>query len=246
MRNLAAALFAAGAVTVLANAPVAAAQSACAELGGSVDDEQTCRVHVANPTYTLDFTFPADYPDQQAITDYLRQTRDGFVNVSDMPGSWNLPYVLDARGTDYRSGAPEDTDADAATPQPAPPADEAGTRSVVFEVYENVGGAHPQTWYKSFNWDVEADAPLTFETLFRPDTRPLDVIFPIVQADVARQLGVDAPIAPADGLDPAKYQQFALTDEELIFFFGQGEIMAGAGGALRATVPRSAIADMLA
>ena len=68
----------------------------------------------------------------------------------------------------------------------------------------------------------------------------------IVQADVARQLGVDAPIAPADGLDPAKYQQFALTDEELIFFFGQGEIMAGAGGALRAKVPRSAIADMLA
>ena len=53
-------------------------------------------------------------------------------------------------------------------------------------------------------------------------------------------------LAPADGLDPAKYQQFALTDEELIFFFGQGEIMAGAGGALRATVPRSAIADMLA
>lgn len=245
MRNLAAALFATGVVTVLANAPVAAAQSACAELGGSVDDEQTCRVHVSNPTYTLDFTFPADYPDQQAITDYLRQTRDGFVNVSDMPGSWNLPYVLDARGTDYRSGAPEGD-------QPAPTAEtgstdeDAGTRSVVFEVYENVGGAHPQTWYKSFNWDLEAAAPLTFETLFRPDTRPLDVIFPIVQADVARQLGVDAPIAPADGLDPAKYQQFALTDEELIFFFGQGEIMAGAGGALRATVPRSAIADMLA
>ena len=115
-----------------------------------------------------------------------------------------------------------------------------------FEVYENVGGAHPQTWYKSFNWNLEADAPLTFDTLFRPDTRPLDVIFPIVQADVARQLGVDAPIAPADGLDPAKYQQFALTDEELIFFFGQGEIMPGAGGALQATVPRQAIASTLA
>ena len=32
------------------------------------------------------------------------QTRDGFVNVAEMPGSWNLPYVLDGKGTEYRSG----------------------------------------------------------------------------------------------------------------------------------------------
>ena len=246
MRNLAAALLATGVAAGLATAPVAAAQSACAELGGTVDPDQTCQVHVSNPTYTLDFTFPADYPDQQAITDYLRQTRDGFVNVSDMPGSWNLPYVLDARGTDYRSGGDESGEPATQPQAAAAEQDDTGTRSVVFEVYENVGGAHPQTWYKSFNWDLQADAPITFDTLFRPDTRPLDVIYPIVQADVARQLGVEAPITAADGLDPAKYQEFALTDQELIFFFGQGEIMAGAGGALQARVPRSAVADMLA
>ena len=100
-------------------------------------------------------------PDQPALTAYLTQTRDGFVNVAEMPGSWNLPYVLDGKGTEYRSG----------------PVD-AGTRSVVFEVYENVGGAHPQTWYKAFNWDVAKKAPITFDTLFKPDTRPLDVIYP--------------------------------------------------------------------
>ncbi|MBX7430645.1 RsiV family protein [Mycobacterium sp. Y57] len=229
MRLLAAALLGAGLVTGIAVAPVAAAQSACADLGGTVDPDQVCRVHVQNPTYTLDYSFPADYPDQQAVGAYLTQTRDGFVNVSDMPGAWNLPYVLDARGTGYRSGP-----------------DDGGTRSVVFEVYENVGGAHPQTWFKSFNWDVAKEAPITFETLFRPDAKPLDVIFPIVQADVSRQLGVVAPISPADGLDPAKYREFALTDDSLIFFFGQGEMMAGAGGALQATVPRSAVAPMLA
>ncbi|MDY6995166.1 MAG: esterase [Actinomycetota bacterium] len=251
MRILAAALLAAGVTSglglSLATAPVSAAQeSACAELGGSVDPEQMCRVHVSNPTYTLDFTFPADYPDQRAVADYLKQTRDGFVNVSDMPGSWNLPYVLDARGTDYRSGPPAVPGEESPAPQPDPAQESDGTRSVVFEVYENVGGPHPQTWYKSFNWDLEAQAPMTFETLFRPGTRPLDVIFPIVQEDLARQLGVDSPISSDDGLDPAKYQEFALTDDELIFFFGQGEIMAGAGGALRATVPRSAVASMLA
>ena len=54
------------------------------------------------------------------------------------------------------------------------------------------------------------------------------------------------PISPTDGLDPAKYQEFAITDDSVIFFFGQGEIMAGAGGALQATIPRAAIAAMLA
>lgn len=229
MRNLAAAVLAAGVLTGWATAPVASAQSACADLGGTVDAEQVCRVHAANPTYRLDYVFPADYPDQQALTAYLTQTRDGFVNVSDMPGAWNLPYVLDGKGTAYRSG-PED----------------AGTRSVVFEVYENVGGAHPQTWYKAFNWDVAKEAPITFDTLFKPDTEPLDLIFPIVQSDISRQIGVPAPIAPADGLDPAKYQQFAITDDSVIFFFGQGEMMAGMGGALQVTVPRSEIAHLLA
>jgi len=229
MRLLTAAVLAAGVAAGLAAAPAAAAQSACSDLGGTVDPEKICHVQADNPTYRLDYTFPADYPDQQALTAYLKQTRDGFINVSGTPGAWNLPYVLDGRGTAYRSG-PED----------------AGTRSVVFEFYENVGGAHPQTWYRAFNWDVAAEAPITFDTLFKPDTKPLDVIFPIVQSDLSRQLGVDAMISPADGLDPTKYGQFTITDDSVIFFFGQGEIMAGAGGAMQATVPRSEIAPLLA
>lgn len=229
MRILPAAVVTAGVVAGWLAAPAAAVEPACAELGGVVDADQTCQVHMDNPAYRVDFTFPVDYPDQQALAAYLTQTRDGFVNVADMSGARNLPYVLDGRGTGYRSGG-----------------EGAGTRSVVFEVYENVGGAHPQTWYKAFNWDVTRQAPITFDTLFKPDTAPLEVIYPIVQSEVARQLGVDSPIAPADGLDPAKYQEFAVTDNEVIFFFGQGEVMPGAGGALQAAVPRTAIADVLA
>ncbi len=53
------------------------------------------------------------------------------------------------------------------------------------------------------------------------------------------------PSHPPTASTPAKYQEFALTDDSLIFFFGQGEIMPGAGGALQVTVPRSAVAPML-
>lgn len=207
----------------------AAAQPACADLGGSVAPDQMCRVHSERPAYTLDFSFPDDYPDQPALTAYLTQSRDGFVNVSDMPGSRDLPYVLDAEGTGYRSGPPS-----------------AGSQSVVFENYQNVGGAHPQTWYKAFNWSTAKRAPITFDTLFKPGAKPLDVIFPIVRSELEKQLGGDVPIMAGDGMDPAKYENFALTDDSVIFFFGQGELMPEAAGALQATVPRSAIAAMLA
>src|SRR6185436_2079911 len=101
---------------------------------------------VDNSTYMLDMNFPVDYPDQGPLTDYLTQTRDGFVSVAQMPGSFGLPYALDVTSTRYSSGAPTD-----------------GTSSVVLEVYQNVGGAHPSTWYQSFNYNLKTKAPITFD-----------------------------------------------------------------------------------
>lgn len=230
MRTLGmAALLATGILTAGPGVPVAGAQSACADLGGSVDADQICRVHAAKPTYMLDFSFPVGYPDQRALTDYLTQTRDGFVNVSEMPDSRDMPYVLDARGTGYRSGQPP-----------------RATQSVVFEVYQNVGGVQPQTWFKAFNYDLANGAPITYDTLFKPDTKPLDVIFPAVQRELEKQTGIDQPISPAAGLDPSNYQNFALTDDAVIFFFGQGELLPESAGATQASVPRAALAALLA
>jgi hypothetical protein len=224
-----AALVAAGVLAGSIAAGPAAAQSACADLGGTVTPDGVCAVHATNPTYTLDMSFPNDYPDQQALTAYLTQTRDGFINVSQMPGSWNLPYQLDAKGTGYHAG---------------PPA--GGTQSVVFEVYQNVGGAHPQTFYQAFNWDNVKRTPITFDTLFKPGTKPLDVIYPEVNRYLQKVRGMIDPIPPKDGLDPAHYQNFALTDDAVIFFFSQGEIFAEAAGAVQASVPRAMLASLLA
>jgi hypothetical protein len=207
----------------------ATAQPACADLGGAVGPDGVCTVHTANSTYTLDITFPNDYPDKQALTAYLTQARDGFVNVSEMPGSYNLPYELDAKGTGYRSGSPT-----------------GGTQSVVFTMWQNVGGVHPQTWYKSFNWDLGMKAPITFDTLFKPGTKPLDVIYPAVEQYLQKQQGLIDGIPPSVGLDPAKYQNFALTDDSLIFFFSQGELLADSAGPVEASVPRATVAPLLA
>ena len=104
-------------------------------------------------------------------------------------------------------------------------------------MWQNVGGAHPQTWYKSFNWDLGKKAPITFDTLFKPGTKPLDVIYPAVEQYIQKQQGLIDGIPPSVGLDPAKYQNFALTDDAVIFFFGQGELFAEAAGACRGAGP---------
>ncbi|HEX3546035.1 MAG TPA: esterase [Mycobacterium sp.] len=224
-----AALLAAGVMTAAIGAPVVAAQSACADLGGAVGPDGICAVHTKTPTYTLDFTFPNDYPDQPALTAYLKQARDGFVNVSQMPGSYNLPYQLDAKGAGYHSGTPT-----------------GGTQSVVFTVWQNVGGAHPQTFFEAFNWDLAKRAPITFDTLFKPGTKPLDVIYPEVNRYLKKQQGVVDPVQATDGLDPANYKNFALTDDAVIFFFSQGELFAEATGPVQAPVPRALLAPLLA
>jgi hypothetical protein len=227
--RFAAALLGVSAIAGTFGTPLAAAQSACADLGGTVSPDQICRVHAQNDTYLLDFSFPAQYPDQQAVASYLKQARDGFVNVSDMPGSRGLPYVLDAKGTGYRSGPPL-----------------VGTESLVFEVYQNVGGAHPLTWYQGFNWNHANRSPITFESLFKPGVKPLDVIYPEVNSFLSRQQGLIDAVPPRAGLDPANYQNFALTDDSLLFFFSQGEMFPESAGPVQATVPRALVAPMLA
>jgi len=226
MRNvIAAALTAAGALLGWAGGPVAAADSACTSMGGDVEGEQTCHVHAANSTYTLDMKFPLDYSDEQALTDYLSQNRDGFVNVAQTSGTRDVPYQMEVTSEQYHSGQPP-----------------SGTRSVVVKVFEDLGGPRPSTSYKGFNYDLGAQKPITFDALFAPNSKPLDSIYPIVQREVGRQTGFGAAILPGSGLDSSHYQNFAITDDELIFYFAPGELLpASIAGATQVHVPRNAV-----
>lgn len=225
MRTLSlAALLAAGAVVGLPGGPVAAADPSCTSMGGTVDAGQMCHVHASNTTYTLDMTFPIDYPDQQALTDYLNQNRDGFVNVAQTSGSRDMPYQMDVTSEQLQSGQPPH-----------------GTRSVVLKVFEDLGGPRPSTTYKSFNYDLDQHRPITFDTLFAAGSKPLDAIYPIVQRDVGRENGLGGAILPGVGLDPSHYQNFAITDDAVIFYFAPGEMLPSFAGAITARIPRNAI-----
>ncbi|APD84296.1 esterase [Mycobacterium intracellulare] len=212
------------ATAVLLGWPAAAEPPSCASLGGSVEAGQMCRVHATGPNYMLTMTFPTDYPDQQALTDYITQNRDGFVNVARSSGGRDQPYQLEATTDQHSAGQPPHN-----------------TRSVVLKFFQDVGGTRSSIWYKAFNYNLGTKQPITFDTLFPPGTTPLDAIFPIVQRDLERQTPLGAAILPSTGHDPSHYQNFAITDDQLIFYFAPGEMLPAFGGPAQAQVPRNAI-----
>ncbi len=219
------------AVLVLAGpgAPVAAAAPPkCSDLGGTLRG-QTCQLQASEPGFTVDIGFPADYPDQKALVEYIKQTRDGFLNMARTPDSRLSPYTLEIKAGQYNSAVPP-----------------RGTQSVVLESYESVGGAHPSTFYKAFNWDQGYRKPITIENLFRADADPFPIIAPLVQAEVSKQFG-DGEVFPiAAGLDPNTYQNFAITNDALIFFFDRGAVLSEAAGAFQVSIPRGPIDPMIA
>ena len=211
------------AAAVLLGWPAAAASS-CASLGGTVDATQMCHVRTTGSTYAITMTFPADYPDEQALTDYITQNRDGFVNVAQTSGGRDQPYQMEASSDQRTSGQPPHN-----------------TRSVVLKFFQDLGGAHPSIWFKAFNYNLGAKQPITFDNLFAPGITPLDSIFPLVQRDLEHQNPLAAAILPSTGLDPTRYQNFAITDDQLVFYFAPGEMLPAVAGPAQAQVPRNAI-----
>src|ERR1700730_16569246 len=98
---IAAAALAAAAVLGWPVAPRSGSEPpSCASPGGTVEAGQMRHPHDTGPTYMLNMTFPADYPDEQALTDYITQNRDGFVNVAQASGGRDQgrdqPYQMEA------------------------------------------------------------------------------------------------------------------------------------------------------
>jgi Protein of unknown function (DUF3298) len=215
------------AAATASSAPTSATASsaACAELGGTVGAQNLCTVHTEKDGSPIDMSFPIDYPDQQAVVDLLKKQRDQFVTAIEDPPTSPMPKALDIKSTSYRSGPPD-----------------AGTESVAFEEYWNLGGAHPTTSYDALNYDLAKKAPITFDTLFKPGA--VAVLDPIVKNQLQNQLEgltLDANTAGAD-----MYKNFALTDDAVIFFISQGEWTIEAAGAQKVSIPRGQLASILA
>ncbi|BDB41772.1 MULTISPECIES: esterase [Mycobacterium] len=250
-----AALVAAAAISGSAAVASAAPKDYCADLKGT-STGTTCAIQLSDPAYTVDISIPLDYPDQQPIADYISQTRDTFINAA-KGAPHDKPSELKIKPTEYSSAIPP-----------------RGTQTVVFNVYQNVSGAQPRTTFKAFNYDQTYRKQILYTAksddkkntpLWRVDD-PLKTVGPIVQAELQKQQAPPQPatppaqpgqsttatappplpISPTALYDPANYQNFAVVNEGVIFFFDQGALLPDSAGAVQVLVPRSAIDPMLA
>jgi Protein of unknown function (DUF3298) len=214
-------------VTLAASAGLASLARADTQMCPRVDANQNCHFEASGPFSDIDMVFPANYPDEQAITSYLSKIADDYGNARGPLGNLTSPTALDVTSDRYSSG-------------PA----QSGTQSVVAKIYQNLGGAHPSTWYKSFNYNLATHTPITFDVLFRPGTQPLQTILPTLQKTLTDRYGPAVSIPADTGLNPANYQSFAITNDAVIFFFDQNTLQP-ALEATQVSVPRSAIAPMI-
>ena len=175
-------LVAAAAVVGSSGVATAAPKDYCAELKGG-NTGSTCEIQLADPAYKVDISIPLDYPDQKSVADYISATRDAFVNTAKGAAGAGTSS-LTIKPSEYSSAIPP-----------------RGTQAVVFKINQTVGGASPQTTWKSFNWDqtyrkeiIWTAAPDDKENtpLWRVDD-PLKTVGPIVAAELQKQLAPPPP-----------------------------------------------------
>jgi hypothetical protein len=227
-----------GALAGVTDAAPAGARSACAELGGNVQSGNVCRVYLDTPNYTIDLRFGTDYPDDQAVTAFLTQQRDRVISAAQAPGAPDLPYEMNVSSESFSSGQRVGT-TQSGLGYGQPPH---GTETLTLKLDDAVEGAPVGFWYKSFNYDLNQNRPVTFANLFAPGSNSMDTLYPIVATDLERQLLYrNFKLASAVGRDPSHYQNFAITDDAVIFFFNAGELVSQEAGDLRTAVPRASI-----
>jgi hypothetical protein len=122
--------------------------------------------------------------------------------------------------------------------------------SLNFNVYQYTGGAHGNTFFATFIFDLETERVLGFDDLFLAGINPLETIYPIVQASLEEQLADYEPdlawIAEGTGMNPDNYQNFVVSEDALIFFFPPYQVGPYALGPQQVSISLADLTGILA
>ncbi|MGY4708265.1 RsiV family protein [Mycolicibacterium sp. CBM1] len=267
MRSFSAAVVAAvAALSVSSGLAAAAPKDYCADLKGG-NTGSTCVIALSDPAYSVDISIPLDYADQKSVADYISQTRDAFINTAkSAPG--NTPSVLSIKPTEYNSSIPpRGTEAVVFTvtqsvgngsPQTTYKAfnwDQSYRKAITYT-------AAPDDKQNTPLWRVDDPlttvAPIVQAELQQqlapppppaaPPTQPDQPVTttPTTTTTTTPPPPPPLPFVPGALYNPANYQNFAVVNDGVIFFFDQGTVLPASAGALHVLVPRSAIDPMIA
>jgi hypothetical protein len=246
---------------------VAAPKDYCADLKGG-NTGSTCEIQLSDPGYSVDIRIPLDYPDQKSVADYISQTRDAFLNAAKSGAPRTTPYELSITPTEYTSSIPPRGTqavvfkvnqnvggAHSQTTYKAFNWDQSYRKAITYT-------ATPDDKENTPLWRVDDPlktvAPIVQAELQQQLAPPPPVAPPTPPAQPGQPVSATPtttpppppppplPIAPAALYNPANYQNFAVVNDGVIFFFDQGVLLPDSFGAVQVLVPRSAIDPMIA
>jgi hypothetical protein len=245
---------------------VAAPKDYCADLKGG-NTGSSCVIQLSDPAYRVDISIPQDYPDQKSVADYISQTRDGFLNTAKSGAPRTTPYSLSIAPTEYTSAIPprgtqavvfkvtQDVGAGPQTTYKAFNWDQSYRKAIIYT-------AAPDDKANSPLWRVDDPlktvAPVVQAQLQQQLAPPPPAAPPTPPAQPGQPAATTTtsttppppppplPFATAALFNPANYQNFAVVNDGVIFFFDEGVVLPASFGAPQVLVPRSAIDPMLA
>ena len=213
--------------------PAAAQDDVCFQQGGVWNDKTgKCEIAVV---IDVSIEYPLEFADYafvtQAVDGFLAEARTAFLVPLSEYGFFSPAGML-TLDVDYEvfNFSPD-------------------IASLKFSIYEYTGGAHGGLGFMTFTFDFASERVLALDDLFLPGTSPLDVIAPLVQADLKAQLGeITDPewIANGTAPTPENYQNWVLTPESLVVIFPAYQVAAYAAGPQQVTIPLSTLSDVLA
>lgn len=266
MRSFSVAVLAAvSAIFGFSGVAVAAPKDYCADLKGD-NTGRACVIQLSDPGYSVDINIPLNYPDQKPIAAYVYQMGNGFLNAAKSGAPRTAPYELSMTPTEYTSSIP---------PRGTQSVVFKVVQNVGGAQSQTTYKAFnwDQTYRKAITYAAAPDDKENVP-LWQVDD-PLKTVAPIVKAELQQQLA-PPPVAPPPPpvqtgqsvaatptttppppppplpfatpalYNPANYQNFAVVNDGVIFFFDQGVLLPDSAGALQVLVPRSAIDPMIA
>lgn len=211
----------------------ASAQDVPCFLGGFTDETgTTCSYHAG-------IRIEIDYPQwinehdfiRRSVQEFLTERRDEFwaLGTSDLTTMFN-PWFLEITYEEF--GYSENV------------------HSILFTIFDYMGGAHPNTYYKTFVFDTFAEYELSLDDLFTSTEDALAIIAPMVQDAVLERLGDDYTdldwIESGSGTNPDNYQNFVLMQHSILFVFPPYQLAPYVAGSFEVTVLLDDLGDLVA
>lgn len=122
------------------------------------------------------------------------------------------------------------------------------TISYVFNIYEDTLGAHPNTYFHTFTFDLKTGQSLMLSDLFVPGSNYLTELSTLSRAALAKQEGADVDqMSLISGTAPTSdnFQNFAIDGTDLVLTFPPYQVAAYSLGTQTVRIPLAQIKSLL-